>query len=48
MWWNIAALQGSETAMDYRNKIEKEMTLSQIEKAQDLAQECVTKNYKGC
>ena len=31
-----------------RDKITKLMTPSQIEKAQDLARECVKKNYKGC
>ena len=33
----------------YPNTINsKEMTSSQLEKAQDLARKCVAKNYKGC
>jgi len=48
MWWNIAALQGHEGATEYRDTIAERMTPSQIEKAQDLARECVKKNYKGC
>jgi len=48
MWWNIAGSQGYEDAGRRRDIIEYEMTPSQLEKAQDLAQECVAKNYKGC
>ena len=48
MWWNIAASQGDEIAVKNRGKIEKKMTPSQIEKAQDLARECVAKVYKDC
>ena len=48
MWWNIAALQGHEGATEYRDTIAERMTISQIERAQNLARECVQKNYKGC
>ena len=48
MWWNIAASQGHEKAMEDRNFVAKKMTPSQLEKAQDLARECVAKNYKDC
>ena len=48
MWLNIAASQGDETAAKSREIIVGEMTPSQIENAQDLARECVKKNYKGC
>ena len=48
MWWNLAASQGDENARKYRDIIDKKMFPSQIEKAQDLARECVKKNYKGC
>ena len=48
MWWNIAASQGDERAMIDRNFVAKKMNPSQIEKAQELARECVVKNYKGC
>ena len=48
MWWNIAASLGNEAAAGNRDKVEKMMTPSQIEKAQGLAHECVAKNYKDC
>ena len=48
MWYNIAALQGSEKGLENRDIIAKEMTASQIEKAQTLASECVAKDYKNC
>lgn len=34
--------------MKNRDIVAKKMTSSQIEKAQDLARECVKKNYEGC
>ena len=48
VWWNIAASQGLEDAAKNRDIVSKKMPPSQIEKAQDLARECVKKNYKGC
>ena len=48
MWWNIAASSGQEEASENRGMVAEDMTASQIEKAQDLARECVAKNYKGC
>jgi TPR repeat protein len=48
MWGNIAAMNGSELGGELRDDFEKQMIPSQLEKAQDLARECVAKNYKGC
>ena len=48
MWWNIAASQGDKDAMENRDIVEKKMTPVDISKAQQLARECVAKNYKGC
>ena len=48
MWFNIAALSGNKNAVKYRDIVAKRMTPSQLEKAQDLARECVRKKYKGC
>ena len=48
MWANIARSNGNENASKVLDILVKEMTPSQIEKAQDLARECVKKNYKGC
>ncbi len=48
MWWGIAASQGHTNAQGNRDKVEKKMTSSDISKAQDLARECVAKEYKNC
>ena len=48
MWFNIAASSGHKGASGNRDFVAEKMTPSQIEKAQDLARECVAKNYKGC
>ena len=48
MWWSIAATNGYEEAGGLRDKVAKEMTLDQIEKSQELALDCVLKEYKGC
>ncbi len=48
MWYNIAASNGSEKGAENRNIISAKMTPSQIEKSQDLANECLAKNYRGC
>jgi len=48
MWYNIAALQGSEKGLENRDIIANKMTASQIEKTQALASECLAKNYKSC
>ena len=48
MWWNIAASNGHKLASKNRGVIAEIMTPSQLEKAQDLARECVAKNYENC
>lgn len=48
MWWNIAASLGNEKASRNREKIAEKMTPADISKAQQLARECVAKDYKGC
>jgi TPR repeat protein len=48
MWYNIAASLGHKLAKKNRVSIAKDMTTSQIAKAQLLASECVEKNYKDC
>ena len=48
MWWNIAASQGSTNAQKNRDKVQGMMTSSQIEKAQNLARECIARDYKNC
>ncbi len=48
MWWNIAAAQGNENSAKHRDTFARKMTPTQREKAEDLARQCVKKNYKGC
>jgi len=48
MWWNLAAASGDEDARRSKDILVKRMTLQDISKAQDLARECVKKNYKDC
>ena len=44
----LGAMIGNEKGGKLRDFSAKEMTRSQLKKAQDLACECVRKKYKGC
>ena len=48
MWYNIAASSGNKNAAKTRDLVTIQMSPSQIEKAQDLARQCVMKNYNRC
>ena len=48
MWFNVAYSNGREEAKDSRDIIVKIMTVADVSKAQELARECVKKQYKGC
>jgi hypothetical protein len=48
MWGNIAVSIGGKDKGKVRDFVEKKMTPSQLEKAQDLARKCVRKKYKRC
>ena len=48
MWLSISASEGVKIAVENREIVARKMTPSQIAKAQQLASECVKKNYKGC
>jgi TPR repeat protein len=48
MWWTIAAASGHKDASENRDIVAKEMTSTEIAKAEKLASECVAKKYKGC
>ena len=37
MWFNLSGSNGHKNAVELRNIVEKKMTPSQIEKAQDMA-----------
>lgn len=48
MWYDIAASNSHKRAAKNRGNTARYMTTSNISKAQELARECVAKNYKGC
>ena len=48
MWFNLAAFNGNEIAGKNKYIISQPMTKEQIEKAQDLSDACLAKDYKGC
>jgi hypothetical protein len=48
MWWNLSAAQGNIDAAENRNIVAKRMTEKQIAEAQNLARECLAKNYENC
>jgi TPR repeat protein len=48
MWFNIAVSNGNEAAKTSKYEAESLMTSEQIVKAQELARECIKKNYKDC
>ena len=49
IWFNIAASSGNTAnAQKNMDMVEKEMTTSEIKKAQSLARKCVAKKYTGC
>ncbi len=48
MWWRIAASQGINKATENLSMVQRKMTSAQVGKAQELARECIAKNYKGC
>ena len=48
MWLSIAASQGNADAQESRNVIAIQMIPEDISDAQELARECVRKEFKGC
>ena len=48
MWFNIAASNGSKKAIKNRDIIAEKITSADISKAQQMARDCLEKNYKGC
>ena len=48
MWLNISSSSGEQDAAKHLGIIAEQMTSFQLKKAQDLARECVAKNYKLC
>ena len=48
MWFNIASANGARIGSTSRDTIAKTMTLAAIEKAQAMASECMSSDYKKC
>ena len=48
MLFDIAAAQGDKKGAKYRDFVAERMRSADILRAQQLARECVEKNYKGC
>ena len=48
MWLNISDPNEEGNGSEARDRLAQEMTAADISKAQNLARECVAKNYKGC
>lgn len=48
MWYNIASSNGQKKSAQARDEIAKKMTRAAIEKAQSMAQECISSGYKNC
>ena len=48
MWFNIGSANGAEFSAKWRDNIALGMTREAIEKAQAMAQECISSGYKNC
>lgn len=48
MWFNLAASNGDELGVKFRDELAKKMTAVDLSKAQELARECMKKQFKGC
>ena len=48
MWLNLASYNGSEKGGENKDKIAKDMTSAQIDKAQDMSSRCLNSGYTDC
>lgn len=48
MWYNIAAANGEKNSATNRERVALNMTQEAIEKAQAMAQDCISSGYKSC
>jgi len=48
MWFSLAAAKGDEGAASARDRAAGRMTREQIARAQQLASECLARDYQGC
>jgi hypothetical protein len=48
MWWSISSTNGNPNAASLLERVEEEMTISQIAKANQRAKTCMESNYQDC
>jgi TPR repeat protein len=48
MWYNIGAYNGNDLGAENKSNIAKNMTLTQIDTAQDMSSRCLESNYTDC
>ena len=48
MWYSIASYTGNNFGTKNKDKITKKMTLSQIDKAQEMSRKCLSSGYTDC
>jgi TPR repeat protein len=48
MWYNIAAYKGSDIGASNKSMLANDMSLSQIDKAQDMSNICLESGYTDC
>lgn len=48
MWYNIASANGHESAGGVRDRLERDMTATEIRRATDLARACMEADYRDC
>ena len=47
-WANLGGGNGNKKGAKLRDLVEKQLTISQIEKAQELGRKCLKTKYKQC
>ena len=48
MWYNIASANGDEQARGMRDRLEGDMTRTEIDRASELARTCMASDYRDC
>jgi hypothetical protein len=48
MWFNLSAYNGNKQADQFKERIAKEMTPSQITKAEEMSTRCLESSYTDC
>jgi TPR repeat protein len=48
MWWSISSTNGNPNAASLLERVEEEMTISQIAEATQRAKACMESNYQDC